>query len=118
MNEEYVPKQGDIVVIKPPPAAEGREQAKGRPWLVVSSQPYNEKIGLMLAVPLTTVVKGYPFEVAIAGTKQATGVALADQVQCLDWRARNARRIDQAHPTVVATVGALIGVMVKVRTGG
>lgn len=118
MSVGYIPKQGEIVRIDPPPMAEGREQAKDRPWLVISSKPYHEKIGLMLAVPLTTAVKGYPFEVAIEGAKEATGVALADQVQCLDWRARNARRVDQVRPEVVANIGAKIGVIVKGRAGG
>ena len=35
-------------------------------------------------------VKGYPFEVSIAG-KTASAV-LADQVKSLDWRARKAKR--------------------------
>lgn len=118
MSGEYLPKQGDIVLIKPPPMAEGREQAKDRPWLVVSSKPYHDRVGLMLAVPLTTAVKGYPFEVSIEGANEARGVALADQVQCLDWRARNARKIDQVHPQVIADVGAKIGVILKVRAGG
>lgn len=118
MSEEYVLKQGDIVLISPSPVAEGHEQAKSRPWLVISSHPYHEKIGLMLAVPLTTAVKGYPFEVHITGTRQVTGVALADQVQCFDWRARHARRIDEVRPQVIADIGAKIAVIVKVRAGG
>lgn len=118
MSTEHVPRQGDIVLIAPPPAATGHEQAKDRPWLVISSSPYHEKVGLMLAVPLTTSIKGYPFEVRIEGAKAATGVALADQVHCFDWRARNARRIDSVSPQVVADVGAKIGVLVKVRAGG
>lgn len=72
----------------------------------------------MLAVPLTTAVKGYPFEVKIEGAQQATGIALADQVQCLDWRIRNARRMDHVLPKVVSDVGAKIGVIVKLRAGG
>lgn len=118
MSEKYIPTQGDVVLIHPPPAAEGHEQAKSRPWLVISSRPYHEKVGLMLAVPVTSAVKGYPFEVLIAGAKQVSGVALADQVQCMDWRARHARRIDQVRSQVIANVGAKIGVIVKVRPGG
>ncbi len=42
----------------------------------------------MLCVPLTTRVRGNRFEVPIAGSRD--GVALADQVRSLDWRARKA----------------------------
>jgi len=48
----------------------------------------------MLCVPLTTRVKGYPFEVAIAGKRG--GVALIDQVRSIDWRVRGATRKGQA----------------------
>ncbi len=40
----------------------------------------------MLCCPLTTQIKGYPFEVLIAGDRP--GTALADQVKNLDWVAR------------------------------
>lgn len=44
----------------------------------------------MICCPMTTKVKGYPFEVAIAGSQP--GVVLSDQVKSLDWRARQAKR--------------------------
>ena len=44
----------------------------------------------MLCCPVTTRIKGYPFEVALAG--QPASVALADQVKSQDWRARKASR--------------------------
>ncbi len=40
--------------------------------------------------PITGVVKGYPFEVAISEGLGVSGVVLADQVKSLDWRARRA----------------------------
>ena len=42
----------------------------------------------MLCCPMTTQIKGYPFEVAIAGDRP--GAALADQVKSLDWVVRKA----------------------------
>ncbi len=66
----------------------GHQQGGHRPAVVLSPANYNGRTGLMLCCPVTTQVKGYPFEVAIAGTPPS--VALADQVRCEDWRARNA----------------------------
>lgn len=37
---------------------------------------------------MTTQVKGYPFEVKIAGAQSSS--VLADQVKSLDWQARKA----------------------------
>ena len=84
----YVPEAGEIVWLNFTPQA-GHEQAGHRPALVLSPAKYN-RIGLMLCCPMTTRIKGYPFEVAIAGN--AGSVVLADQVKSLDWRARKAQR--------------------------
>lgn len=83
---EYVPEAGDIVWLQFTPQA-GHEQAGHRPAAVLSPAAYN-RIGLMLCCPMTTRVKGYPFEVAISGARGS--VVLADQVKSLDWRARKA----------------------------
>lgn len=89
MPRGYVPEAGDIVWLHFDPQA-GHEQAGYRPALVLSPAAYNGKTGLMLCCPMTTQIKGYPFEVLIAG-KQA-GAVLADQVKSLDWVVRKASR--------------------------
>ena len=87
MVRRYVPEAGDIVWLHFDPQA-GHEQARHRPALVLSPAVYNGKIGLMLCCPMTTQIKGYPFEVLIAGNRPSA--ALADQVKTLDWVARRA----------------------------
>ncbi len=84
----YVPEAGDIVWLHFTPQA-GHEQAGHRPAVVVSPSRYN-RTGLMLCCPVTSKIKGYPFEVAIAGAPPS--VALSDQIKSLDWRARQATR--------------------------
>ena len=88
MRSVYTPEAGDIVWLQFNPQA-GHEQAGHRPAVVLSPASYNGKTGLMLCCPLTTKIKGYPFEVTIAG--HPPSVALADQVKSLDWRARGAK---------------------------
>jgi mRNA interferase MazF len=83
----YVPDRGDIVWLDFDPQA-GHEQAGHRPALVLSPAAYNAKVGLLVACPMTTRPKGYPFEVLIAGG--VPSAVLADQVKSLDWRARGA----------------------------
>lgn len=85
----YCPKRGDVVWISFNPQA-GHEQAGHRPALIVSPEPYNKKVGLALLCPITTKVKGYPFEVAIPKGLKATGAILSDQIKSLDWKARKA----------------------------
>jgi len=85
----YCPRRGDVIWISFNPQA-GHEQAGHRPALVLSPEPYNRKVGLVLACPLTSQVKGYPFEVVVPNGFKASGAILSDQVKSLDWRVRQA----------------------------
>lgn len=87
VHKRYVPERGDIVWLQFNPLA-GHEQAGHRPALVLSPLSYNKRTGLMLCCPVTSRVKGYPFEVSI---KTQDGVVLADQVKSLDWEVRSAK---------------------------
>lgn len=87
--KSYVPDSGDIVWLQFDPQA-GHEQAGHRPALVLSAAVYNSRTGLMLCCPMTTQIKGYPFEVLIADSR--IGAVLSDQVKSVDWKARKAIR--------------------------
>ena len=100
----FVPDAGDVVWLRFDPQS-GREQAGHRPALVLSPAAYNDKTSLMLCCHLTTKIKGYPFEVPIAGVR--SGVALADQVKSLDWRTRAASRKGRATAAELASVRRL-----------
>jgi mRNA interferase MazF len=97
----YVPDRGDIVWLDFNPQA-GREQANRRPALVLSPAAYNGKVRLAVVCPITTKVKGYPFEVAIPEGLPVSGVVLADQVKSLDWQVRNAEFICKVPSTTSA----------------
>lgn len=110
MAKAYVPDAGDIVWLQFTPQA-GHEQAGHRPAVVLSPAAYNRKTGLMLCCPMTTQIKGYPFEVPITGLPAS--VALSDQVKSLDWKARQAQKKGKAKPAELAAIRvnakALIG---------
>lgn len=112
MPDRWVPAAGDIVWMHFSPHA-GHEQAGHRPAIVLSNRSYNEKRGMMICVPMTTRIKGYPFEVFITGPTPA--VALADQVKSLDWRAREASHKGRVPASEMAeirhVVAALIGIV-------
>src|ERR1700735_1185999 len=103
MSRGYVPDAGDIVWITFDPHA-GREQSGHRPALVLSPAEYNSKTSLMLCCPMTTQIKHYPFEVLVKSDKPS--VVLADQVKCLDWMERRARRKGAVSPSELAEVRA------------
>ncbi|MEN6312337.1 MAG: endoribonuclease MazF [Acidobacteriota bacterium] len=105
----YVPRRGDIVRIDLNPQA-GHEQAGRRPAVVLSPVAYNEKVGLAVLCPITTQVKGYPFEVRIPAGLPVSGGVLSDQVRTMDWRARNAELLCSLP---AAIIGEVLG---KLRT--
>ena len=108
----YIPQRGDAIWITLNPQA-GHEQAGRRPAVVLSPGVYNSKVGLAILCPITSQVKGYPFEVLIPDGLPVRGVVLADQVKSLDWRARQAEWMCTLPPDVTAEVLAKLGVLLE-----
>ncbi|RHX83308.1 endoribonuclease MazF [Leptospira gomenensis] len=91
-SSKYIPEKGDIVWLNFTPQA-GHEQMGRRPALVLSPKEYNSKTGLAIFCPITSKVKGYPFEVVIK-SKKLNGVILSDQIKNLDWTIREVEHIE------------------------
>ena len=112
MVRQFIPDAGDVVWLEFSPQA-GHEQAGHRPALVLSPAAYNSKTGTMLCCPMTTQIKGYPFEVVIHAEGVSSAV-LSDQVKNLDWRARKATpkgRVSAGElDEVRAKISALLGI--------
>ncbi len=110
-NKGYVPERGDIVWLDFNTQA-GHEQRGRRPALTLSFRAYNEKIGLGLFCPITSKVKGYPFEVEItAGVIQ--GAVLSDQIKSLDWMERNIEFIEKIDSAKLQEIIEKIEVILK-----
>ncbi|WP_119344394.1 type II toxin-antitoxin system PemK/MazF family toxin [Facilibium subflavum] len=82
------PKVGDIIWLDLEPQA-GKEPRKRRPFLVLSDSRYNNKVGLIIGCPITSQIKGYPFEVALPVSSKTKGVVLSDHVKSMDFNTRN-----------------------------
>ena len=100
-----MPDAGDIVWLRFSPQA-GHARAGHRPAVVISPSAYNGRTGLMLCCPMATQIKGYPFEVVMAGNRP--GAVLADQVKSLDWVERKAEYKGKASAAELAGVRARI----------
>ena len=107
----YVPARGELVWLQFTPQA-GHEQAGHRPALVISPSSYNRRVGLAICCPVTSRVKGYPFEVLLPQGLGVEGAILSDQIKSLDWRVRKARRIGSVPAEVLQeTVGKLLALV-------
>ncbi|GIO16754.1 mRNA-degrading endonuclease [Cohnella xylanilytica] len=110
MVMNYIPERGDLVWLQFNPQS-GHEQAGKRPALVISPATYNGKVGLSLFCPVTTRIKGYPFEVIIPQDLSIEGAILADQVKSLDWQTRQATYICKLPKESLAEVISKIGIL-------
>ena len=110
MSRRYVPERGDVVWLKFDPQA-GHEQAGHRPALVLSPGIYNGKVGLAIMCPVTSHIKGYPFEVPLPPGLEVSGVVLSDQVKSLDWRSRKARYCCTVPEAVLSEVLGKLGAL-------
>ncbi len=108
----YLPDRGDLIWLDFTPQV-GHEQRGRRPALVLSPAQYNTKSSLILCLPITSRIKGYPFEVLLPEGLCVAGAILSDQVRNLDFVARDAELICKAPRKVVESVmenvGALVG---------
>jgi len=105
-----VPERGDLVWLTFNPQA-GHEQAGRRPAVVLSPAAYNGKVGLALLCPITSRIKGYPFEVTLPDGSPVHGAVLADQVKSLDWRARRAERMGTIPRRLVSEILEKVGLL-------
>ena len=107
MAHGYVPERGDLVWLQFDPQL-GSEQPGRRPALVISPGSYNRTVGLALVCPVTSRVKGYPFEVPLPDGLEVQGAVLCDQLKSLDWRSRTATRIGTVPDEVMRDAAARI----------
>ncbi len=107
MARTYVPDRGDVVWLRFDPPA-GHEQTGRRPAVVLSPKAFNREVGLALFCPITSRVKGYPFEVPLHVGAKLEGVILADQIKSLDWKARRASKIARVSQGLMEEVTARV----------
>jgi len=100
MVKPEAPELGDIVWLSFSPQL-GHEQAGRRPSLVLTPRFYNQPTKLCICCPITTKIKGYPFEVILPEGLPVSGAVAADQAKSYDWEARNAEFITRAPEQVL-----------------
>jgi mRNA interferase MazF len=111
-RETFVPDRGDLIWLDFHPQA-GREQTGRRPGLVLSPGSYHARVGLALVCPVTSRVKGYPFEVLLPEGAAICGAVLADHVRSVDWRQRRAEPVGKASPDLLEAVTQRVEALIR-----
>ena len=113
----YIPNRGDVVWINFTPQA-GHEQRGKRPALIISPKIYNQKTSLCICLPITSKIKGYPFEVALPKNLAIQGVILSDQIKSLDFLARDMSFICKVENEVITKVQKnILALVIESRLG-
>ena len=109
----YVPDRGDVIWMMFGPQA-GHEQSGRRPGVVMSSSIYNGKTGMALCCPITSQIKGYPFEVLVPTGLKISGAILADHIRNIDWKTRRAEYLCKlTDKTLEEVAGKLLSLLIK-----
>jgi mRNA interferase MazF len=97
---ETRPQQGDVYWTDPDPTR-GREQAKSRPFVIVSVDQLNQtSLGLSLGVPLTRIDFGDTLHLAIPASEgglKENGFAMPEQLRAISHE-RLSRRLGGLRP--------------------
>ncbi len=98
----YVPGRGEIVWLDFEPVR-GKELGKYRPALVLTSQAYNQRTGLLICCPVSTSIRGAPTEVPIESL-DSPSVVVTNLIHTLDWQQRKAKKAVAADPVLLREV--------------
>ena len=112
MVDSYIPERGDIVLLNFDPQL-GKEQSGRRPALVLSPHRYNSKVGLAIVCPITSQIKGYPFEVILSSHLNTHGAILIDHIKNVDWAARRVKFLEKINRGTLEEVQTKIRLLVS-----
>jgi len=102
----YAPERGDIILIELSPQA-GSEMAGEHRAIVLSERAFSVATGWVVVCPITTKIKGSPFEVQIPRGMKAHGCIVASELRTMDYLARRARFMEKAPRNLIQQVQAI-----------
>jgi mRNA interferase MazF len=106
----YIPDEGDVIWIDFNPQA-GYEQKGHRRAVVLSPMSHNQT-GLAIICPITTKIKGYPFEVPVPDNLDTVGVILANHIKSLDWKQRGAKFIEKINQETLCEINNILNYVI------
>jgi mRNA interferase MazF len=112
MNKEpYLPDRGDYIWLILDPRV-GHEQSGRRPAVVLSRRLFTERTGLAVICPITSNVKGLPFEIRIKSAI-IDGSALPIHVRTVDVIARKSQFIGKASKGTLEKVTDAVSLLIS-----
>ncbi len=107
----YIPERGDIVWVILDPRI-GHEQSGRRPAIVMSHSLFTERTGLAVICPITSKVKGLPFEISIK-TRFIDGAILPIHLRSIDIKARKVQFIEKASEKIIRKTNKSVDLIIN-----
>ena len=111
----YAPDRGDIVLLNLSPQA-GSEMAGEHRSIVLSESKYSIATGYAVISPITTKIKGSPFEVQLPPGLKAKGCVVASEIRTVDYMACGTRFMERAPDKVTRQVQDIVCLIVGCPT--
>ncbi len=92
-NRLWVPDRGEVIWIQFNPQVGKVEMKNEHPMAVLSAKAFNEKVGLVIGLPMTHAEsnESNPFAVKHVSPRGEVAYILTHQPKSFDWRERGAR---------------------------
>ena len=74
--------------------------------MVLTELAFNARTDLAVVCPITSKIKGYPFEVVIPTGQTVYGAVLVHQMKTVDWKSRAAKRLGKCPKNALVEVEA------------
>ncbi|MBI1868357.1 MAG: type II toxin-antitoxin system PemK/MazF family toxin [Methylocystis sp.] len=98
---------GDLVWVDFDPAF-GHEQSGRRPAVIISAHAYNRRSSFVLACPVTSSAKHWPFHVALSAGGKVEGAVIVDQIKAIDRRRIVSKPVDRVADVVLEQVRGVL----------
>ncbi len=105
-RQSYTPDRSDIILVNLSPQA-GSEMSGQHRAIVLSERGFSVATGWVVVCPITTKIKGSPFEVPIPPGLKAHGCVVASELRTLDYLARQAQFMERAPTNLLQQVQAI-----------
>ena len=110
-------KRGDIITVCLNPVVGNELQGERRPALVLSNSEFH-KLGFMMIAPITqgnaALARDNGFAVTLSGTGCETqGVIVAYQTRMIDFRNRNAKKVESVPDYILSEVQDIVESILK-----
>ena len=112
MVKDYIPKQGDIILLDFNPT-KGHKQKGKRPGIVVSTNTFNKYTKMSLVCPITSNQKEFPTHYKLEDTKIIKGSVLCEHIMSIDYQERNVELIEQASNNDLVSVMMLLNACIE-----